>query len=150
MLPGCTKCDLCPLAYPIRLQYLAPFARSRMQVLLACTAVLHQSLRSNSLRTKKFNSAFLRWGFQSSVVMLNALAIVLGRVVELPFTHAPRSIAALGIFGGYIVWDKLASPERIAFLEADHLDEPIAERRVRRGKVAIFVFALATLTVGLS
>lgn len=84
------------------------------------------------------------------LLALNALAVAVGQVVELPFTHAPRSIAALGIFGGYMVWDKFASPDRIAFLEADHVDEPLTERRVRRGKVAIFALALAAMTAALT
>jgi len=84
------------------------------------------------------------------LLALNTLAAAVGQMVELPFAHAPRSIAALGIFGGYLVWDKLASPDRIAFLEADHLDEPVKERRARRGKVAIFALALAALIAALT
>jgi hypothetical protein len=72
------------------------------------------------------------------LVIFDLLALAYGKVTTAPLGQTPRSIAGVAIFGGLYVWDRFASPERIALFESLDSSAP-ADKRVRRRLKAVAV-----------
>jgi hypothetical protein len=71
------------------------------------------------------------------------LSLASGYPLKLNDFRSPRSLAAVGVLGGYFLWDRFASPEAISFMRADHSDEPGPDRARRRLRVALYVLVVA-------
>lgn len=79
------------------------------------------------------------------LVILDLLALAYGKVTTAPLGQTPRSIAGVAIFGGMYVWDRFASPERIALFESLDSSAPPDKRLRRRLKAVVFVGTLIAL-----
>ena len=58
------------------------------------------------------------------VVILGIFSFAAGYPLKLNAFRSPRSLAGLGVLGGYFLWQRFASPEGISFIRADYSDEP--------------------------
>lgn len=79
------------------------------------------------------------------LVIFDLLAIAYGKVTAAPLGHTPRSVAGVAIFGGLYVWDRFASPERIALYESLDSTAPPEKRLRRRLKAVAFVGVLVAV-----
>jgi hypothetical protein len=77
-------------------------------------------------------------------VILGVLSVAAGYPLKLNAFRSPRSLAGLGVLGGYFLWNRFASPEAISFVRADYSDEPAADRASRRLRVALYVLIVAS------
>jgi hypothetical protein len=89
-------------------------------------------------------------GGTALLVLLDLIAHAAGRVSMWPISQAPRSIAGVAILGGYFIWDRFASPERIALLQSLHSTSSPQNRKRRRLKAAALVLILSGSYLALS
>jgi len=78
-----------------------------------------------------------------ALLVFGVLSLAAGHPLELNAFRSARSLAGLGVLGGYFLWYRFASPERISFLRADYSDEPSADRAGRRLRVALYLLLVA-------
>jgi hypothetical protein len=88
--------------------------------------------------------AFVATAGVALLVLLDVLAVAYGRVTA-PLGQAPRSIAGIAIFSGYYVWERFASPERIALFESLDSSAAPGKRTRRRLKSVAFIGILLAL-----
>jgi hypothetical protein len=84
------------------------------------------------------------------LVVFDILAHVTGRASTWPISQRPRSLAGAAVLGGYFIWDRFASPERIALLESLDSTSSHESRRQRRVKAAAVFLILGATCLALS